>query len=1171
MAEFQVEELIENRYRVLSVIGAGGMGTLYRVSDEAREGEIVALKTVRLRGLAAESPERAEYFQREFQLLTQLRHPNLVSVYDFGITTEGELYFTMEWLEGEDLEPSIRPLEPAETIPVMVQVCRALAYLHARGVIHGDLKPGNVLIAGDGGDFHRVKLVDFGLAQEIRSPEDRARYYSPGYTAPEVRTQRSIDHRTDLYSLGAMWYALLVGEAPMFMPGVGKERLIRFALDEALERQDQIPQALGGVIARLMATSPDSRYSSANEVIEAINEVTGSTYALETQETASSYALRTYFVNREEEIETLQTLWEQAQSGVGKLVLISGESGVGKSRLMAELEIRMEMEGARVVWGQCVESGGSAYHPWREVLRVLVRYIEGADETVMQRVGPVLAALLPELWERDYMQVLEPPAALDPQAARQRLNDVVIQVFHTAAGLRPTAIMIENIQWADEATLELLRYLARIPGQASLMTCVTYRDDEIEPDHLLEKLEGEQVQRLRVHRLSPEMTTELVCSMLGLEQLPALLTERVHQTTEGNAFFVQELIRSLATEGKVLRRTVAGWEVDGRALQGAELPESISQVVWRRMGQLSAEGRQVLGWAAVTGMFFWEGGAAAVGQVVWQRVRMALREGLEQGLVAARDETAFAGEREYLFLNPMVWEVCYESVPREERGESHARAAAWLMARNGGEAGEHLGLIADHLEKAGQIEQAVTYLRQAGEQAAARFANAEAVAYFSRALDLTLEDNLGERYTLLLAREKVYDLQGTRQAQVQDLAALEGLTELLGDDRQRIDVALRWANYAFAISDYPATVLAAQGAIDLAQAIGDADKEATGYVRWGQALWRQGKYDAAQVQYERALTLARSTGLRQIEADGLRNLGLLSFYQGDYARASSYFEQALGIEQEIGDRRGESVSLVSIGTIFRRQGDYVQAKSYLERALLICREIGDRSSESRALGNLGTSYANQGDYDRARTLYEQSLRVYREIGERGGESFRLYNLALLHHLLDDNEAAREYSRQALLLGRDIGQQATQAYALTSLGHALTGLGDLAGAVTSYQQALDIRRELGQSNLAIESLAGLARVFLAQEDLAQAQARVEEIISHLETGTLDGAEEPFRIYLTCYCVLSANQDSRAETILDTAHRLLQERAAKISDEEMHRSFLDNVAAHREIVQEFEKGA
>ncbi|MCP4544208.1 MAG: AAA family ATPase, partial [Chloroflexi bacterium] len=215
-----------------------------------------------------------------------------------------------------------------------------------------------------------------------------------------------------------------------------------------------------------------------------------------------------------------------------------GEGGVGKTRLMEEFKVRVEMVGTRVVWGQCVESGSSAYHPWREVLRVLMRYVESDGESGLEikRVGPVLATILPGLWEQDYMASLTPAAELEHPAAQRRLHSAIIQALQAAAELRPTIVVIENAQWADEATLAMLDFLAHTVGQMELLVCVTYRNDEIDTAHPLVKLVDERVQRIPMQTLSPEFTTDLVCSMLGLEELSALLVERVQQTTGGNAF-----------------------------------------------------------------------------------------------------------------------------------------------------------------------------------------------------------------------------------------------------------------------------------------------------------------------------------------------------------------------------------------------------------------------------------------------------------------------------------------------------------------------------------------------------------------------------------------------------------------------------------------------------------
>ncbi|HDQ73776.1 MAG TPA: tetratricopeptide repeat protein [Chloroflexi bacterium] len=1169
-SKFKIDELIENRYRVLDAIETGGMGTLYQVADEAKDGQIVALKTVKLDVSGIDPVENEQRLQREFRILTELHHPNLVAVHDYGITPGEILYFTMEWIEGHALDLDRGTFSLEETLPIVVQICRALAYLHARGVIHGDLKPANVLLL-DG----QVKIVDFGISLEVRSPESRIRYYTPGYSAPEMKELRTVDHRVDLYSLGALWYALLVGEPPLFM--LGADRLVEFALQEALEDQPNAAAtsaatsaaAIIDVIARLLRTDPNERYASANQVIEAINQATQSAYQLETEETASSYALRARFVNREAEMTTLHQTWQRAQTGKRHIVLIEGESGVGKTRLVEELEIQAETGGARAVWGQCIESGGTAYHPWREVLRVLVRYVEDADESTLRRVGPVLATLLPELWNRAYMENAAPPAELDLQAAQRRLNAAIAHVLQAAANARPTLILLEDVHWADEATLELLQYLARIPGPERLLICTTYNSKAERSAQTLEHLTGDLIQRIALPPLAPEHVTDLIRWMLGLETPSPLLIERVQRTASGNAFFVQELIRSMAAEGTVLQRTVGGWYVDLEALQDAELPDSIRQVVWQRLAQLSEDTQKLLQWAAVVGPVFWKSAIGAIGIATRPQIEIALSEGQKQDLIVHRDQSTFEGEREFLFNSAVIQEVAYERVAPEKRRPYHDRVAAWLLTHPDAEIEEHLGLIAHHLEQAGRIEQAIDYLTRAGQQAAGQFANAEALVYYSRALDLLKPLDRPEKqekaYTLLLARETIYDIQAAREAQAQDLEAMEELAEILNDDARRIETALQKANHADMTGDYPAAIASARAAADLAQTIGDTNQKAAAHMQWGGTLWRQSAYEAAQRQLEQALELAQSAGARQAEASSLRFLGLVAWNMGKHTDAQAYFERALPIYREIGDRRNEAGTFNNLGLIALEQGDQAQGEINYRQALAIFQEIGERRGEALVLSNLGVEHDQLGDYAQAKSYYEQALQVMQEIDDRVGESMALANLSLLLHNNGEDETALTHSHHALEVAQDLGDRRWQGYALTNMGHALEGLGRIAEAANAYREARDMRNESGEKKTALESTAGIARTLLAQDDPTRALTYVEEILEHLETDTLDGADEPFRIYLTCYQALQANQDPRAQPILDEAYHTLQERAAKIDDDALRRSFLENVTFNRKLVQ------
>jgi tetratricopeptide (TPR) repeat protein len=277
-----------------------------------------------------------------------------------------------------------------------------------------------------------------------------------------------------------------------------------------------------------------------------------------------------------------------------------------------------------------------------------------------------------------------------------------------------------------------------------------------------------------------------------------------------------------------------------------------------------------------------------------------------------------------------------------------------------------------------------------------------------------------------------------------------------------------------------------------------------------------------------------------------------------------YHEQSLTIYRQIGDRRGEGLLLNNIGAIHNSQGEYTEARAYLEQGLRIRREIGDRKGEAETIPNLALASWHLGDYEGARERFEQNLLISREIGDRRSESISLSNLARMAYYRGEYDLALEYSQQSLSMARAGEDHYVEGYALTYRGHALAGLGELGQAGDAYREAITLRRESGEHSLVMESLAGLARVTLAQGDPLQARAQVTEILAHLEREGLYRMVEPFQVYLTCYQVLQANRDLQAQGVLATAYDLLQEQAGKIPDEPTRRLFLENVAAHREIV-------
>jgi tetratricopeptide (TPR) repeat protein len=269
----------------------------------------------------------------------------------------------------------------------------------------------------------------------------------------------------------------------------------------------------------------------------------------------------------------------------------------------------------------------------------------------------------------------------------------------------------------------------------------------------------------------------------------------------------------------------------------------------------------------------------------------------------------------------------------------------------------------------------------------------------------------------------------------------------------------------------------------------------------------------------------------------------------------------------VGDQLGEAHTLDNLGSVSRCLGDYQEALIYNQQSLAVFREIRDPRSESDCHNNLGRIYRTLGDYVEARNHFEHALNISRQIGAKQPEGEILAELSLLYHHLKDDKGAESCAKQARDISQEIDDRSVQGQAWTNFGHSLMGQGYLNEAAKAYQQALKLRREMGQHYLATEPLTGLAQIAMDQGKITVAQNHVKEIISYLETGSLNGTDDPIHVYLICYQVLQVTDPPHAIVILKEAYHLLQERAAKINDHELRKSFMENVAANRELIAAF----
>jgi class 3 adenylate cyclase/tetratricopeptide (TPR) repeat protein len=924
--------------------------------------------------------------------------------------------------------------------------------------------------------------------------------------------------------------------------------------------------------------------------------------------------IETNMVGRDSEMKILQDAYFRVvEDGERQMVTIVGEAGLGKSRLLYETQNWIDSQSQQVSLFR-----GRARLEARRLPYGLLRDLfafhfaiqdDETDEIVRQKILAGFSETLPvgETQSQITMRAhfvghllgydfgasphLESVKG-DPQQLRDRVLLYLVDYFKAASRQDPVLVLLEDLQWADDSSLDLIARLILALGEHPVLLMGAARPGLYERrPHWLEGRAFHR--RLDLHPLSRRDSRRLVEEVLQkVEQVPSTLRELLVSNAEGNPFYIEELIKMLVEDG-IIGTGEEHWTVRLDQLEEVHVPPTLTGVLQARLDRLPEKERLVLQQASVVGRVFWDAVVAHLnrsvdGGLAEDAVRHGLEALLKREMVYHRDLSALAGVEEYIFKHAILREVTYESVLKKARQSYHAVVAEWLVQHSSQRVGELTAIIAGHLEQAGKQAEAFEYLRQAGTEAAATFANEEAADYYSRAFALAPTDDLESRYALLLARERAYDSLGARPEQRQDLEKLEALAEALDDvatglvalspetasdpSRQdlgpanrRVEVALRQAALARQIGDYPAVIEAAQKAIVLAEEAGDWVRVARGHLAWGRALWIRGEEEQGQAKLKQALAVSREAGDRRTEGRTLLLLESIAKNQGAYDTAKGHQEQVLAIFREIGDRKGEAATLRQIGNDESDRGEYAAATGHFKQALAIAREIANWYEEAALLNNLGYGAHRQGDYPTALAYLEQALAIGRQMDHPAMKGLVLSNHGLVAEALGNYAAALDYQRTALTVARKIGHSQREATALNGLGDALAGLGQWTEAEASFREAVDMWDTLGRLHTAAESRAGLARVALAQGDAVAALSQVETILAFLQSGgRLQGAENTMRIYLTCVQVLMATGDPRTEEFLDTTHSLLQERAANRADEAARRIYLENIPWHREII-------
>lgn len=963
------------RYRIEQILGQGGMGTISRAYDRLTDTH-VAIKQLTLAleewDAVHTHPLRAA-LAAEFRLLATLRHPHIVSVLDYGFL-QNTAFYTMELLNAAPTLTTAAQGQPlAHQLALIAQLLQTLEYLRRHRVVHRDLKPENVLVQAG-----QVKVLDFGLAvMEGHVSDGMGTLF---YMAPEVLQHQKATHASDLFAVGVLAYEVLAGRRPFEATGPTELTQVICTVEPDYTALNAPPD-LQPIIARLLAKDPAERFTTAAEAITALMVASGQALPLETHATRASFIQAAHFVGRAEERQQLEQALTNACQGCGSAWLIGGESGVGKTRLLEEIHAQALIQGALVWQGQAVNPGGQPAHMWRGILRWLALFAAPSDLE-----AGVLKPFVPDL-EVLLERVVSEAPALEGINTQTRFYATLVALLRRVLAQQPIVVLLEDLHWASALSLEALAWVTRVVTEQPLLILATYCEDERPtlPNEL------PSLTPLSLKRLTQPDIVALTSAILGQSaaHLPQLITF-LQQQTEGNAFFLVEVLRTLAEEAGLLS------QVAQMPLPTQVLTQRMHQMVQRRLQRITPADYALLELAALSGR-----------QLDLPLLRY-LAPHLELPAWLNRCAEAAVLEPQgdiWLFAHDQLRQGVVGGLALTRQPALHLAIATGIENVYARDLAPHLNRLVHHYTHTEHWAKQRYYLECAGDQAMQVSTFSEALAFYQQAQALATIGNSA--------------------------------------------LTLKRALAHYHLSDYPAAYAHIQTALATAP---DALARAAALALRGEIESETGHYAQARITLDEALPLAREAADRgsnpAVLARVLYGLGDVNWRQGHLETARACVEESLNLARALGDTTRLIFALNRLGAVYS-QTDPTQAQHLYEEALALAIAVGNRERALVALNNLGEIARVQGDMVAARDFYQQALASAQEIGLRVYVAGQFINIACTDIQLGNFAAARTGLRAGLALERELGMLPGLLWALIFFAELAYAEGQIAQGLRLY--------------------------------------------------------------------------------------------------------------------------
>ncbi|MHC5033150.1 MAG: serine/threonine-protein kinase [Planctomycetota bacterium] len=1048
-------------YRIISALGAGGMGTVY-LAEVAGDtpGTRVALKVVHPHLL--KTPGFFKRFLREAELGKKVTHRNVVRTFDADalVVNDDQVNFmVMEYVEGRSLRELLNDLGTVpETLirEIALQTAAGLAAIHDAGIVHRDLKPENILIT----DAHEVRIMDLGVAklQEASVALTQEGHFAGSflYAAPEQFGGVDVGPAVDLYSLGVILYELGTGHNPFHHEDTGAIIHAHMAQSPApvTDHNPDLSLFFSELVHKLLAKRPADRFESAETVHALFQEGERSRWWGERELKLQAQVSRlpkillrreTDLHGRDPELDLLAETWERVKQSHGHALLLEGEAGIGKTRLADAFLRSLQGEDAHVLYGAYPPSGGLGGLSDAVIGRFGYQGLEEALApylTVTPSLIPAFAALVRQE---------APPTGVEPLRGHA-IHAVTVHLMHALAAEKPTVWVVDDLHFAPRESRQGILALARAAAAHRVLLLLTARPG-LPEDELAHFSRLEIFHRIALGRLGAREVIELLRDALRSEALAQKLGGTIAYKSDGVPFFVFELLRSLK-EGALLKQTPDGTYVQTQPITDIRAPSAIKDLIDGRLRELTKEEHRA-------------------------------------GIVRA------AG-RAYRFDQNQIHEIVLGALSDALKEEYHALLAEAFRARGGIESeadGERAHFLAWHHLHGNEPEKGLPFLRPALNYLERSYLNDAVIALADRALAQEDLVTRADRIDLLCRKADRVGFVGQTPEALRILDEALHLAVKLGDRALQAEVHMAAAVHYHNTARFDALLVAAQAALDNAVAAGDRKNEVGAANALAACLSNLGRYEEAQEQFERGLALARELKYTKVEALLTINLGVLCEFRGRFAQAQTTLRRATSLAAKTGRQSTLAAAKHNVASVTAKLGLIEDALRENDETLALHRRIGDRHGEGNDLSLRAGAHEAAGDLEAAERFARESLAIRREIGDTGPAAATLVNLARLR--LD-----RGRKKEAVPILEEALEMARGANARSAVVHALGHLASLDPRyVDPCREALE---EHGPHMQLADRLEAHFLLWKATRDPAQLQ-EARELLRYL----IDNAPEECR--------------------------------------------------------------